>query len=97
MEDSLLDRLQKLQGEIRRLQSEISELTEQADRLEADNNLLRHKAEETEKKLARAELDIEYLRISHRLAEDPDSIIETRRHIAGLIRNIDRCLEMLRE
>lgn len=47
------------------------------------------------KRRRRTEKDVEYLTMSHRLADNPDTIIETRRHISRLIRNIDRCLEML--
>ena len=41
--------------------------------------------------------DCEYLEVSHKLADNPDTLVATRRRLAGLIRNIDRCLEMLKE
>ena len=39
----------------------------------------------------------EFLAVSHKLANDADDLVAARRHIAGLIRNIDRCLEILKE
>jgi len=97
MADSLLDKLLKLQRAIATLQEENLTLSGHNSRLEAENAELRIRTEEAEEKRRQAELDVEFLRMSHRLADNPDSIIETRRHIARLIRNIDRCLEMLKE
>lgn len=97
MADSLLDKLLKLQQAIAALQEENRKLAERNSGLEAENAEMRIRTEEAEEKRRQAELDVEFLRMSHRLADNPDSIIETRRHIAGLIRNIDRCLEMLKE
>lgn len=97
MADPLLDKLRKLQKAIQGLQAEIEALSGRNAALETENADLRLQTEEAEKQRRQAELDAEFLRMSHRLAADADSIIETRRHIAGLIRNIDRCLEMLKE
>lgn len=97
MADFLLDKLLKLQQAIAALQEENRKLAERNSGLEAENVEMRIRTEEAEEKRRQAELDVEFLRMSHRLADNPDSIIETRRHIAGLIRNIDRCLEMLKE
>lgn len=86
------------------LKVRIKDLTEENTRLRALNRELLEKTEKYRIEAAealearnRAELDVEYLKISHRLASDPDVLIATRRHIAQLIRNIDRCLEMLKE
>jgi len=45
----------------------------------------------------RALMDAEFLAVSHKLADSPDVLVDARRHIAQLIRNIDRCLVMLKE
>lgn len=65
--------------------------------LEEEKEDLRRELDETRARLRKAELDVEFLTMSHRLADSPDSIISTRRHIARLIRNIDSCISMLKE
>lgn len=65
--------------------------------LEDENALLSRKLEETEMKLRQAETDSEFLTMSHRLADSPDSIISARRRIARLIRTIDNCISMLKD
>lgn len=89
---------------IERLKSRVKALTEENRRLRGRNaelelrhSELQKQAEEADSGRQRAELDAEYLAISHKLAEDPDTLIKARRHIAQMIRNIDRCLEMLKE
>ena len=58
---------------------------------------LQHKLAEKESEIARARLDAEYLTYSYRLAESPDSILQTRRRLSALIRDIDRCISMLKD
>lgn len=53
--------------------------------------------QESQKERDRARLDVEFLQVSHKLADNPDTLVATRRRLARLIRNIDRCLEMLKE
>lgn len=43
------------------------------------------------------ELDIEFLSMSHRLANSPDTIVSARKKIIGLIRTINKCIRMLNE
>lgn len=82
----------------------VGELTERHRRMEADIARLQARNEELEQELAdtrqalrRADLDVEYLTMSHRLADNPDTLIATRRHIARLIRTVDLCIDMLKE
>lgn len=65
--------------------------------LEEKNMQLETELKETKDLLDKALSDIEFLTVSHRLADSPDSIVSTRRHIARLIRNIDSCISMLKE
>lgn len=51
----------------------------------------------TRQELDRAKSDVQFLRVSHRLASSPDSLVEARRLIAGLIRNIDKAIAELKE
>ena len=97
MAESLLTKLDRLEARIKDVIAHRDELAARNATLEAENAELRRQAAEALSSRDRALLDIEYLTMSHRLADDPDSLIATRRHIAKLIRNIDRCLEMLKE
>lgn len=97
MADSLLITLEKLDARIKDLLAQRDELASRNATLEEENEELRRQRDEAIATRDRAKLDIEYLTMSYRLAADPDSLIETRRHIAKLIRNIDRCLDMLKE
>lgn len=97
MTKSLSSILDQLEARIDGLHKEIAMLKEKNLQLEAENEDLRSRERETLQKLDKANLDSQYLMMSHRLASSPDTIIETRRMIAGLIRNIDRCIEMLKE
>ncbi len=65
--------------------------------LEQEVDTLKSSLAEKEKELQRALTDAEFLTMSHRLADSPDTIISARRQIARLIRNIDNCISMLKE
>lgn len=97
MADSLLTALQDLRTRIEAMNNEMALLREHCADLEAERDEYRRQAQEAISARERAELDIEYLRVSHKLADSPQSLIETRRRIAGLIRNIDRCIDLLKE
>ena len=97
MADSLITILEQLDDRIKGLNARISELRSLNEQLVAENEDLRRKAAQAEGERDRAMLDAEFLAVSHKLAESPDNLIAARRHIAQLIRNIDRCLEMLKE
>lgn len=97
MAESLIATLEKLDARIKDITARNALLAARNRELEELNADLLRKAQEAERERDRARLDAEYLAVSHRLADHPDTIVDTRRHIAKLIRNIDRCLEMLKE
>ncbi len=97
MAHSLLSLLEQLQSKVSALQQDNNMLRKRNRELELLNAELLEKEAEAEKRRDKAILDAEYLSVSHRLAESPDTVIDARRMIAGLIRNIDRCIEMLKE
>lgn len=97
MAESLLSILEKLEAREGALRAEMESLRLRNKALEQENADLRKKEAEALRLRDEAMLDVEYLSVSHKLAENPDSIVETRRIIAGLIRNIDRCITMLKE
>lgn len=97
MADPLIETMRLLKSRVKDLTEENSRLRAENSELQATAATLRKRAEEADTLRSRAELDAEYLAVSHKLASDPDTLIKARRHIAQLIRNIDRCLDMLRE
>ncbi len=84
--------------------TKVTRLGDRIETLERQNSGLKAKVAELEERLAeerdahsRARLDADYLTMSHRLADSPDTIIATRRRISALIRTIDRCISMLKD
>ena len=94
---SLQNTLEILKGRIDALVARNRSLLLRISSLEEENEDLRKKAEEAYAERDRARLDAEFLAVSHELADDADDLVAARRQIAGLIRNIDRCLEILKE
>lgn len=71
---------------------------EWADRcieLEKANADLELRLKEAVSERDRALLDAQYLTLSHRLAEDPDTIIDARRKISSLIRRVDKAIRLV--
>ncbi|MBD5236567.1 MAG: hypothetical protein HDS62_03385 [Bacteroidales bacterium] len=97
MASSLIQVLQSLREKIDTLNEEVAALRSRNRLLEEDNEVLRRSIRDSEQERDRAKLDAEFLAISHRLAQNPDTIITARRLISKMIRNIDRCIEMLKE
>ena len=97
MAANLLSDLDLLLRRITMLGQRIESLEEEKRALEARNQELERDAREAVAAKERAELDAQFLALSHKLADSPDTLADARRHLATLIRNIDRCLEMLKE
>ncbi len=91
---SILKQLEVRQGE---LQTQMGFLRERIRELEEENAGLRRKEAEAYIERDKALLDVEYLSVSHKLADNPDTLADARRIIAGLIKNINRCITMLKE
>lgn len=91
---TVIDRLYVRIEELKRLNATLMRRCEELGRR---NGELEHEASQLRSERDRARLDAEFLTLSHKLADDPDHLVAARRQIAGLIRNIDRCLEMLKE
>lgn len=97
MARSLLTVLDSLREKIDALNRGVETLRTRNRELEEENEVLRRTIEDTVRERDKARLDSDFLAVSHRLAQDPDQIIDSRRLISRLIRNIDRCIEMLKE
>lgn len=93
------------------LQASIRILTQEIERLSAAYLRKREETEELrrrildlqgdiasrDKEIERLQQDNQFLRMSYRLADSPDGLIETRRKIAGLMRSIEKCISQLKE
>lgn len=97
MAQPLIPLLSQISDKINELEAIQQQLINRIKVLETENNDLREKLNEKSKLLEEANADKEFLTMSHRLADSPDSIISTRRRIARLIRTIDNCISMLKE
>lgn len=97
MAPSLLSVLESMREKIDALNESVNDLRTRNRMLEEENEVLRRTIEDTSRERDKAQLESDFLAVSHRLAEDPDTIIDARRLISRLIRNIDRCIEMLKE
>lgn len=81
--DGLLDERNKLIARINDLQIENEKLKSLHTQDSADlENALR---------------DIEFLSLSHRLADSPEALVEARKIISSLIRTIDSCIRLIKE
>ena len=97
MAQKLKPALEELQDTVVRLAQIQQKLLEKIDKLTRENNDLRSELEQKGKMLEKANLDVEFLTVSHRLASSPDSIASTRSRLARLIRTIDSCIAMMQE
>lgn len=97
MAETLVSILEKLEQKIKVLKEQNKELVVSNEQLREENTELRRQARLSDEIRDKALLDAEYLAVSHKLADNPDTLVTARRQVAQLIRNIDRCLEMLKE
>lgn len=97
MASSLPTILAMMHDRILRIGKRQEELKNQLARADKEIEDLKAELERVKTERDKALNDAEFLKYSYRLANSPDTIIQTRRHIAGLIRNIDRCIRMLKE
>lgn len=97
MATNLLSELRRLHSRLEGIEGRLRTLEARNRALEEENAELQRQQREAYAARDKALLDCEYLQVSHKLADSPDTLADTRRRIAGLIRNIDRCLDMLKE
>ena len=93
----LIDILNSVSDKVASLSATHQELLNRIKALEEENSNLRDDLKEANRLLLAERQNSEFLTMSHRLADSPDSIISARRRLARLIRNIDSCISMLKE
>ncbi len=89
--------LQQLSERIDALGAQNEELRRQVLLKTREVEDLRHDKHLLESEVKRLDGDNKFLKISYRLASSPNDIIEARRFVSGLIRNIDKCISELKE
>ena len=97
MSSSLISVFRGMEDKLDLLAEYEKEIESKYRALEEENLLLKRELKAKGEEIEVLKRDNDYLKISHRLAESPDTLIETRRMIARLIRNIDKCISMLNE
>lgn len=93
----LITLLESLRDKISELDAAQDVLLGRLEKLKEENDALRRDLAEKDRLLEKANSDIEFLTVSHRLAESPDSLVATRRRIARLIRTVDNCISMIKD
>ncbi|MDE6510838.1 MAG: hypothetical protein K2L00_01910 [Muribaculaceae bacterium] len=58
---------------------------------------LREQLKECREQLREARMEVDFLTVSHRLADSPANLISARRRLQRLIAKIDRCVSLLKE
>ncbi|MCH5236692.1 MAG: hypothetical protein J1E95_02710 [Muribaculaceae bacterium] len=94
---TLLTSLRKLNNKIADLSALHLKMQDQIKVLEEENRSLKADLETERKNLNKALSDVEFLSVSYRLADSPESVVSARRTISRLIRTIDSCITMINE
>ena len=96
-QNQLIDTLLSLRARIDNLLQERRELREKVEMLEEKNIELERRHSIHIEMLERVSKDSEFLSMSHRLADNPDNLISSRRKISQMIRTVDKCIRLLNE
>ncbi len=79
------------------LAAQRDEMAAESERLKRENESLKEQLSESLQELQRAKMEVDFLTISHRLADSPENLISARRRVQRLIAKIDRCVSLLKE
>ncbi|MDE6649148.1 MAG: hypothetical protein K2K45_04390 [Muribaculaceae bacterium] len=89
---------------IRDLRSKIASLASQRDKavdectgFKEEVKELKLRLEERERELVAVRMEVDFLTVSHRLADSPENLISARRRLQRLIAKIDRCVALLKD
>lgn len=93
----LIQTITMLSRKVDDLMAQLKLAQERAARLEEENSELRKIHEDDISKLQQAQKDIEFLSLSHRLADNPEALVDARKQISQLIRTIDSCIRLINQ
>lgn len=97
MAREMLRILADLRERMKELASQRDMAMHEAARLKILTDSLEDQLSETRRELDAARLEIDFLTVSHRLAEDSAHLVAARRRVQRLIAKIDRCVGLLKE
>lgn len=96
MSAKIPDILDRLGGKVRLLGERYAVVEAERDRLRAECEELAGKVEALTATLQQANTEIEYLRISHKIAPTEDDVLRSRILVTELVKKIDKCISQLR-
>ena len=79
------------------LAAQRDQMSASLERLSRENLTLKEELEICRKELESTRMEVDFLTISHRLADSPENLISARRRLQRLIAKIDRCVSLLKE
>lgn len=95
--DELIVSITTLSNKIDKLILHQKRLYEKIEELEETNAELRNQHQLDNKELEKARKEIQFLSLSHRLADSPEALFQAKADVARLIRTIDNCIRLIME
>lgn len=96
MSISSTDILAEIRQKIETLAADRDAALQRISTLEDQISDLQAELETTRNDLHRARLDVEFLTVSHRLADTPEAVVTARKIISGLIRKVDSAINLVK-
>lgn len=93
----LIIAINNLSQKVDYLLERLKETQDKVVELEKEAEILRARHQEDTRALQIARKDIEFLTLSHRLADSPEALNSARNKISQLIKTIDSCIRMIKE
>ena len=97
MESSISIELQEISRRIEVLTAQRDEARASLEQAQDEITGLKSLVSELQTELKKKELDVEFLTVSHKLADTPQSLADARSTLKKLIARVDRAIGMLRE
>lgn len=97
MESSFSNEIRELSRQIETLATQRDEARQALKRAREEVADLQLRLEESEKATKRMSLDIEYLTLSHKLADTPQKLAEARATLRRLIARVDKAISLVRD
>lgn len=88
--------LDRLTGKLNLLCDKYALVREERDAAQGECRELREQVASLKAKLEQANTEIEYLRISHKIAPTHDDVLRSRILVTELVKKIDKCIAQLR-
>lgn len=97
MTASLSELFSRLAAKCNVLVEKYSLVKEQRDRAEVQCNELQEQIDRLQARLQQAETEIEFLRLSHKIAPTEQDARQAREMLTAMVKKIDKCIARLRD